>query len=252
MSQMKGGEMQITIPQSLMDTFGNDFNNKTEVKLSELNQNQLKILQDNRQALEEMNPEDIAKAQFTETKNAANYLKSIEAEVVKDQKNKFFGRNEYTADGKNRNKYKEEGVLPMQRIQSEATKIALIASKEVSLGIQNQFTRIVDNISTSIGGLLTSALVSVGVTTTGATSTTSSEFERHFRSMFDVLSDDNEANIKKENERMKKWYNEGNGKDQRISFTNNVRLTHIGLGENIRVDTNGGYLNPYNNWSDQA
>ena len=28
MSQMKGGEMQITIPQSLMDTFGKEFNNK--------------------------------------------------------------------------------------------------------------------------------------------------------------------------------------------------------------------------------
>ena len=82
MSQMKGGEMQITIPQTLMDKFGNDFNNKTEVKLSDLTQTQLGILKQNRDELEKMNPENIAKAQFTEAKNAANSLKSIENEEL--------------------------------------------------------------------------------------------------------------------------------------------------------------------------
>jgi hypothetical protein len=253
MSQMKGGEMQITIPQSLMDKFGNDFNDKSEVKLSELNSNQLKILHDNREALEKMNPQDLARAQFTESYNAALSLKSIEAEVVKNKKNEFFGKNEYTADGINRKKFEQEGALPMQRLQAEASKIALIASKEVSLKIENQFTRAVQIVSASIGGVIQGVLATMGITTTGATSTTSSKFETHLRNLFDVLSDDNQTKIKEENERMKKWYNEGNGKDQRISFNNNLRITHIGLNDNFSIDQNGNsYLNPYTNWENQV
>jgi hypothetical protein len=141
MSQMKGGEMQITIPQSLMGKFGEDFNNKTEIKLSELTDKQLDVLKENRKALEDMNPEDIAKGQFTAAKNSENYLQSINAEVIQRGKNKLVGRNEYTGATTT-----ERGAINLETIAKTISKTTEEQSKMILLGVKNEFTEGISKI----------------------------------------------------------------------------------------------------------
>jgi hypothetical protein len=243
MSQMKGGEMQITIPQSLMDKFGKDFNDKSEVKLSKLNQDQLRILKENRDELEKMNPEDIAKAQFTEAKNAANYLKSIENEVVKNKKNQLIGRSEYI-DKKGDN-IDQEGVFPLARIQKTITTLKDNANKDILLGMQNVITSTVDGlfgiINQSVDGILKSTF-NLGPNDDKKKIT--GKLEDFFNSTFKTIGVD-EVKRKQEEERMKKYYEQGTGKDQRISA--NIKITQVGLGENFRIDQNGkSFLDVYN------
>jgi hypothetical protein len=242
MSQMKGGEMTITIPQSLMETFGKDFNNKTEVKLSELNSNQVAALKANREKLEEMNPEDIAKGQFTSLKNSENYLKSIAAEVVQGTKNRLLGRNEYVG-GK---EPIERGAVNMETIGRGMSNVTDVASKKVLLGIQNGITDTIKIITKEIEKVFTAGAKFM---TGGETDPKilQEKIENYYKKLY-IQDKRGENEIENENQRLKKWYQEGNGKNQIVTFNNNLKVTHLGLGNNITVDqTEKGYLTPTTN-----
>jgi hypothetical protein len=241
MSQMKGGEMQITIPQSLMDTFGKEFNNKTEVKLSELNSNQVAILKANREKLEEMNPEDIAKGQFTSLKNSENYLKSMAAEVVQGGKNRIVGRNEYTGD-----KSKERGAVNLETIGKGMSNITDIGSKEVLLGIENNAIKAINVITNTVQKVFEAGAKYL---TGGETDPEKlqKKIEGYYKKL-NMLDGGDIDKVNAENERLKKWYQEGNGKNQIVTFNNNLKVTHLGLGNNMTIDqTEKGYLTPTTN-----
>jgi hypothetical protein len=241
MSQMKGGEMQITIPQSLMDTFGKQFNDKNEVKLSELNSTQVAILKQSRAELEKMNPENIAKAQFTTLRNSEDFLKSIAAEVVQGGKNKLVGRNEYT--GKNK---EERGAVNLETIGKGLSSVTDTASKEVLLGVENNAIKAINAITNTIQKVFEA----------GAKYLTGGEkdpkklqekIEGYYKKA-NMLDGGDIEKVKAENERLKKWYEEGNGKNQTVTFNNNLKVTHLGLGNNMTIDqSEKGYLTPSTN-----
>ena len=110
MSQMKDGHMTITVPKSLQDQLGK----QTEIRLDELTQNQIDVLKDNRKALEEMNPEDIAKGQFTSIKNIENMLQSTGLSLARGAKNRALGVNEYQGTDESK-----KGFLNVENIAKE-------------------------------------------------------------------------------------------------------------------------------------
>jgi hypothetical protein len=239
MSQMKGGEMQITIPQSLMEKFGKDFNDKSEVKLSQLNQTQLRILKENREKLEEMNPEDIAKAQFTAMKNSENYLKSIAAEVVQGGKNKIFGRNEYTGE----KEPVERGAATLEIIGQARQAAIDIASKKVLLGVDNVITGLIKNVASGMGTLFKASVERI-IGGDNDPETMKKKIEGYYKTLYQLEGGDMKE-YEADKKRMEKYYKEGTGKDQRISA--NIKITQVGLGENFRIDQNGkSFLDVYN------
>jgi hypothetical protein len=129
MSQMKDGKMSITIPESLTDKFGK----QTEVTLDSLTQSQIDVLKANRKAFEDMNPEQIAKQQFSSVKNIENMLQGAGLKSVKVAKDKAFGRNEYTGD----TEYK--GAVPLEKIAQENLKWATDFSDKTLKGVATNF-----------------------------------------------------------------------------------------------------------------
>lgn len=73
LAKMEGGKMVIDIPQSLSA----QFEGATRVALSDLNDNQVKVLLDSQEELEKMNTKDIALSQYTETQKMALNVSEI-------------------------------------------------------------------------------------------------------------------------------------------------------------------------------
>ena len=80
MSQMKGGQMVITIPEDVAKTIGS----KTEISLRELSSTQIEQLKGMRSALEEKTPEQIARGQFTSIHNIEMMMQGIYKTIVQD------------------------------------------------------------------------------------------------------------------------------------------------------------------------
>jgi hypothetical protein len=106
MSQMKNGKMTITVPESLQDQLGK----QSEIALNDLSQQQIDVLKENRKKLEEMNPVDIAKGQFTSIKNIENMLQSSALVVARGAKNRVLGTNEDV---------NKPGILNLQKMSNE-------------------------------------------------------------------------------------------------------------------------------------
>jgi hypothetical protein len=225
MSQMKGGEMQITIPQSLMEKFGKDFNNKSEVKLSELTDKQVEILKENRKKLEEMNPEDIAKGQFTAMKNSENYLQSISAEIVQGGKNKLVGRNEYT--GKDD---KERGAVNLEGVAQTWAKATDQQSKQILLGFENQIVTTLNN---------TISTLSAGLKNIVGDRFKPENVDRQLKNIYGMGGGD-VKNLEAENRRLKEFYDKGNGKDQPIPHLVNFKFTTVGMPDGSTLENTSG------------
>jgi hypothetical protein len=73
LAKMEDGKMVIDIPQSLSA----QFEGATRVALSDLNDNQVKVLLDSQEELEKMNTKDIALSQYTETQKMALNVSEI-------------------------------------------------------------------------------------------------------------------------------------------------------------------------------
>jgi hypothetical protein len=83
LSRMEGGKMIIDVPQSLQKQLGLD-SEHSKLALEEMSDAQVKALLENREQLKQMNPEDIAKDQFTAIKNVENDLHAIAAKILRD------------------------------------------------------------------------------------------------------------------------------------------------------------------------
>ena len=132
MSQMKDGHMSITIPKSIQSQFA-DIGTDGEIRLDKLSQNQIDVLKENRKAFEEMNPEDIAKAQFTSTKNIELMLQGAGLKAVKTTKDKTFGKNEITV-GEN------SGVVKLESLMQKTLEWSTELNDKVLKGLPNKFT----------------------------------------------------------------------------------------------------------------
>ena len=143
MSQMKDGKMSITIPESLSDKFGK----QTEVTLDSLTQAQIDVLKANRKALEDMNPADIAKGQFSSVKNIENMLQGAGLKNIKTAKDRAFGRNEYVGDDP---KYK--GAISVEKLAQESLKYATDFSDKTLKGVATNFSKEIDKYTSTIIG----------------------------------------------------------------------------------------------------
>ena len=94
LTQMKDGKLVVSIPEDVAKGIGV----AAETALTDLTQPQIKALMDNQKKLIQMNPEEIAKAQFTEIQNISNNVKAIinreiRGETVGAQNNPILGFN---------------------------------------------------------------------------------------------------------------------------------------------------------------
>ena len=87
MSQMKGGQMVITIPEDIAGKIGS----KTEIALKDLTSSQIEALKGVKNELKDKTPEQIARGQFTSIHNMEMMLQGIYRTVVTDIKNMGFG-----------------------------------------------------------------------------------------------------------------------------------------------------------------
>jgi hypothetical protein len=76
LSRMEGGEMKITVPESLAKKLGLS---DTKIALDELKPEMMKALLSNREAFKEMSPKDMAMAQLTETQQMARDMGVVAA-----------------------------------------------------------------------------------------------------------------------------------------------------------------------------
>jgi hypothetical protein len=132
MSQMKDGHMSITVPESLQKTLGN----QTELRLDQLSQNQIDVLKANRKAFEEMNPEDIAKEQFSTVKQIANMMQSSGLKAVKTAKDTTFGKNEI----------EDSGIIKLEKIAKETLTWTTEFSDKMLKNQETKFTAELKNI----------------------------------------------------------------------------------------------------------
>jgi hypothetical protein len=97
MAQMKDGKMTITIPPSLVGKLGEEIGSQSEIAIDQLTQKQINALSENRKAIEDANPADLARAQFTATKNIELATDATAQYFVKDFKNTLFGKSDDTS-----------------------------------------------------------------------------------------------------------------------------------------------------------
>jgi hypothetical protein len=192
-----------------------------------------------------MNPQDLARAQFTEAQNASNYLKSINQHIVQERKNELFGRNEFITNDPN--KRGQEGLFPMARIQKATADVLNDSSKQVLLGFKNSLTNsvsaVTQSIATIISGVISGAF---GVPPGTKGDVLTQKVKEKMELLYKSIDPNAPIKLKEEEERMKKYYKEGTGKDQRVSGELNIKVTNIGMGEDLRIDTRGkGFLDRY-------
>jgi hypothetical protein len=135
MSQMKDGHMTITIPKSIQSQFA-DIGKDGEVRLDQLSQNQIEVLKANRKAFEEMNPEDVAKAQFSSVKNIENMLQGAGLKAVKTAKDTTFGKNEI----------EDSGIIKLEKIAKETLTWTTEFSDKMLKNQETKFTAELKNI----------------------------------------------------------------------------------------------------------
>jgi hypothetical protein len=148
MSQMKDGKMSITVPESLSKKFGE----QTEVTLDSLTQAQIDVLKENRKAFEDMNPEQIAKQQFSTVKQILNEMQGAGLKSVKNAKDRSFGRNESVGDDS-----RYPSTISIEKLAQDNLKYATDFSDKILKGIPTSFGKEIEKFTGTIGGY-TSAL----------------------------------------------------------------------------------------------
>lgn len=81
LSRMEGGEMKITVPQSIADKLGGQLKGVTELSLNKMDQNTANILIDNQKEMAKMSSADIAQNQYTEIRQISNNMNVVAAYI---------------------------------------------------------------------------------------------------------------------------------------------------------------------------
>jgi hypothetical protein len=230
LASMKDGEMQIVVPKSLQDSLGKELG-KNEVKLSDLTNKQVEALKKYQDQLEEKTPEDMAKEMFTETQKIANNTASTAQALTTGTKRISFGKKDDLSDGENKPIIKLIKALgTLRETQAELSKDPKFIEGEVkkAKGLIDAVTKpleiIVEDMTKSFEKL-------------------NEELKKTLRSPKTTEQEKIDIENKKRQESAKPSYN-----DNAYMFNANLKVTHIGLGNNMTVDqTEKGYLTPMRN-----
>jgi hypothetical protein len=229
LSQMKDGEMQIVIPPSLSETLGKTLGTN-ELKLSELTQTQIDILQANRKDLEGKTAAQMADEMFSETKKIANNTEKTVQGIIRLGRTRLLGR-----EGRLR-----EGALPVRpAIDAMSETMEFLAEKSKATGF--------------IEKLLDDPL-KLMEKVTGTINKEYDEIKKQYIDVHKKLSEMYNSQIEleklktqSENKTKQEQTTKVNS-DNAYMFNANLKVTHIGLGNNMTIDqTEKGYLTPMRN-----
>ena len=113
LSRMEGGKMIIDVPQSLQKQLGLD-SEHSKLALEDMSDAQVKALLENREQLKAMNPEEIAKDQFSAVKNIENDLHAMAMKLLRDTSKAVVGgasdKNSFDAKAKD---FYEKTIKPL-------------------------------------------------------------------------------------------------------------------------------------------
>jgi hypothetical protein len=229
LSQMKDGEMQIIIPPSLTETLGKTLGTN-ELKLSELTQTQIDLLQANRKDLEGKTAAVMAEEMFSETKKIQNNTEKTVQGIIRLGRTTLLGR-----EGR-----LNEGALPVRPvIDAMSSTMEFLAEKSKTPGF--------------IEKLLDEPLKLMNKVT-GTINKEYDEIKKQFIEVHKKLSEmyDSQIELEKlktqsENKTKQEQTSKVNS-DNAYMFNANLKVTHIGLGNNMTIDqTEKGYLTPMRN-----
>lgn len=230
LSQMKDGEMQIVIPKSLSDTLGKDIGT-SEIKLSDLTQTQIDLLQMYKKDLETKTEAEMAKEMFTETKQISNNTAATAQALTRFFKRESLGR---------------EGRIKESKIPGLGPGVTAIGDTMKNL---SSLTKTPEILAEVVGVPLT-ALGKVAGEVNKEFEVIKNNFIELKNKLLQMSKNDNEEERLKTEEENKKKQQEANKKnnDGAFIFNTNLKVTHLGLGNNITIDQTGkGYLTPMTN-----
>lgn len=230
LSQMKDGEMQIVIPSSLSETLGKAVGSN-EIKLSDLTQTQIDLLQMYQKDLEGKTAEEMAKEMFSQTKLIENNTAKTAQALTTFLKRQAFGR---------------EGRLRESKIPLVAPGVEAIGDTMENL---SNLTKTPEILANTVGA----PLKALGV----ITGEINKEFEviknefinlkNKLLEMSKTQNSEDKTKTEEENKRKQSQSNNNNN-DGAFIFNTNLKVTHIGLGNNMTIDqTEKGYLTPMRN-----
>jgi hypothetical protein len=230
LSQMKDGEMQIVIPPSLSETLGKAVGSN-EIKLSDLTQTQIDLLQMYQKDLEGKTAEEMAKEMFSQTKMIeTNTAKTAQA-LTTFLKRQAFGR---------------EGRL-------KESKLPLVAPGVESIGDTMEYLSNMTKTPEILANTLGTPLKALGAITGEINKefeVIKNEFINLKNKLLEMSKTQNTEDKLKTEEENKRKQSQSNNKnsDGAFIFNSNLKVTHIGLGNNMTIDqTEKGYLTPMRN-----
>ncbi len=202
MSQMKDGKMSITIPESLSDKFGK----QTEVTLDSLTQAQIEVLKENRKAFEDMNPEDIAKAQFSSVKNIENMLQGAALKTVKTEKDRVFGVNER----------KDSGIVKLENMARKTSEWTTEFTDKTLKGEATEFGKKIQDVADGLAKA------------TSKIESTLSEYNESLRKS--LLGDTNADYLKQRKKELDEKYEKSNPKTNEFVLKSQINVVYNGFG----------------------
>lgn len=229
LSQMKDGQMQIVIPKSLEKELG-----KSEIKLSELTSEQINFLKEQKDKLEEKTAEQMAGEMLSETKRMANNMEAFIKSMAISGKRQALGKEGELLDGTD----KIIPVLgPILKQMKEFSDTGLAVSKDsgkIGATLKPAIDEI-KNLSSEADGILRTAQQVLN------------ELKNDFFKGNSTPKSKEEQKIEEENKRREERQRAKNN-DNAFIFNANLKVTHLGLGNNITIDqTEKGYLTPMSN-----
>jgi hypothetical protein len=235
LASMKDGEMQIVVPKSLQDSLGKELG-KNEVRLSELNSEQVEALKKYQDQLEEKTTAQMAQDMFTETQRIANNTESAAKALTIGMKRFNFGRQDNLEDGKNLvmiNAIKAVGKY--RETQAEIAKDPKFMDGEVK-----KATILIETITAPFKMLLQQ--------TENQFKLLNEELKKTLKSPKTLEQEKIDIENKKREESSKPKNN-----DNAYIFNANLKVTHVGLENTLTVQqTEKGYLTPMINMSNMS
>ena len=233
LAQMKDGEMQIVIPKSLEDSLGKELGGEKEIKLSQLTKDQIDKLVEYQQQLEDKSPEDLARDMFSSQKNVELYTQQTALALTKYSKDITLGKNE-----------RPDGPLEsLSRLQAKGGKLKADLISNNPEFLKNLFEETFGQAFQGTNGLINAVKMGFsGLTIAGESLV--QKLEQY------IKNTPNEKYDKKMKEE-EKWNESSKVKDRRVTFNNNLKITHVGLGDGTISDitkTEKGYLTGYDDW----
>jgi hypothetical protein len=229
LSSMKDGEMQIVVPKSLQESLGKELG-KNEVKLSELNSDQVEALKKYQDQLEEKTTAEMAQEMFTETQRIANNTESTAKALTIGMKRFSFGRQDNLEDGKN-------PIIDLIKVVGEFRKTQADLSKDPNF-IKGEVTKAMGLIE-----VITKPLELEVNDLVDSFKKLNEELKKTLRSPKTSEQEKIDIENKNKEESSKSKY-----RDNAFMGNLNIKLTKTGFGNDMTIDqTEKGYLTPMRN-----